>query len=253
VGVQKEAIEKLTRLQALDSQIRKMKAELEEKPRLMGAERKQLDDARAALAEAERKAKDAQKAADRKELDVRTKEDAIKKLDGQLNAATSNKVYGDLLLNIKSQRMDIEKMEEAILGMMDEVEALEGDVERARVVLRNAEEEFKEAEKVLRAQSKEIEERLAQKQGIRDLLAKEVDPEVLVVYDRVREARKGVGITAVDVDAEGSHFCSSCQINITLQDINVAMGGDRIVQCKSCNRILYVASLPEKPEGDGDA
>ena len=55
VGVLKEAIEKLTRLQALDSQIRKLRSELEEKPRLMGAEKKQLDDARAALADAERR------------------------------------------------------------------------------------------------------------------------------------------------------------------------------------------------------
>jgi predicted nucleic acid-binding Zn-ribbon protein len=83
VGVVKDAIDRLTRLQALDSQIRKFKSELEEKPRLMGAEKKQLDDARAALVEAEKKARDAQKAADRKELDVRTKEDAIKKLEGK--------------------------------------------------------------------------------------------------------------------------------------------------------------------------
>jgi len=250
VGVVKDAIERLTRLQGLDSQIRKMKAELEEKPRLMGLERKQLEDARAALAEAERKARDAHKAADRKELDVRTKEEGVKKLEGQLNAATSNKVYSDLLLNIKSTRMDIEKLEESILGMMDEAEALEADVERARVVLRNAEEEFREAEKVLLAQAKEVEGRLSKKQAIRDVLAKEVEPDVLVVYDRVREARKGVGITAVEVDAEGSHFCSSCQINITLQDISVAMGGERVVQCKSCNRILYVGTPPAPEEGD---
>jgi predicted nucleic acid-binding Zn-ribbon protein len=252
VGALKEAIEKLTRLQALDTQVRKMKAELEEKPRLMGAERKTLDDAKAALAEAERKARDAQKSADRKELDVRTKEDAIKKLDAQLNMATSNKVYSDLLLNIKSARLDIEKLEEGILGIMDEVEALEADVEKARVVVRKAEEEFKEAEKVLKAQAKEVEERLGQKQAIRDVLAKEVEPEVLVVYERVREARKGIGITAVEVDAEGSHFCSSCQINVTLQDISVAMGGDKVVQCKSCNRILYVAQHESAPaEGAG--
>ena len=106
------------------------------------------------------------------------------------------------------------------------------------------------AEKVLQAEAKEVEGRLGQKQAIRDLLAKEVDPEVLSVYDRVREARKGVGITAVEADAEGSHFCSSCQINITLQDISVAMGGERVVQCKSCNRILYVETLPAKGEGE---
>jgi predicted nucleic acid-binding Zn-ribbon protein len=244
VAVLREAIEKVTRLQALDSQIRKLSEELTEKPKLVAAEKKAVEEARARLAEAERKVKDAHKNADRKELDVRTKEEAIKKLEGQLNGATSNKVYSELLLNIKSARMDIEKLEESILAMMDEAEALEADVEKVRVEVRKAEDEYKEAEKVLQAQAKEVEEKLGQKQGIRDLLAKEIDPEVLTVYDRVRGARKGVGITSVEVDAEGNHFCKLCQIEITLQDISVALGGAKVVQCKSCNRILWVETLP---------
>jgi predicted nucleic acid-binding Zn-ribbon protein len=244
VSALRDAIERITRLQALDSQIRKLREELAEKPKLIAVEKKALEDARARLAEAERKGKDAHKAADRKELDVRTKEDAIKKLEGQLNSATSNKVYSELLLNIKSARMDIEKLEESILAMMDDAEALEGDVEKARVEVRNAEEQYREAEKVLQAQAKEVEEKLALKQGMRDVLAKEIDAEVLTIYDRVREARKGIGITAVEVDAEGAHFCKSCQMEVTLQDINVALGGAKVVQCRSCNRILYVETLP---------
>ncbi len=251
MGALRDELDRVVRLQALDTQIRKLRAELEEKPKLIGMERKQLEDARARLAEAERKGKDAHKAADRKELDVRTKEDAIKKLEGQLNSATSNKVYSELLLSIKSARMDIEKLEESILGMMDEAEALEADVEKARVEVRDAEAQFQEADRVLQAQAKEVGERLAQKQGIRDLLAKEVDLEVLTLYDRVREARKGVGITAVEVDAEGSHFCVSCQMTVTLQDINVALGGTKPVQCRSCNRLLYVETLAAKEPEEG--
>lgn len=246
MGVLRDELERIVRLQVLDSQIRKLRAELEEKPKLIALERKQLEDAKARLAEAERRTRDAHKAADRKELDVRTREDSIKKLEGQLNSATSNKVYSELLLSIKSARMDIEKLEESILAMMDEAEALESEVEKARVELRNAEEEHREADRVLQGQAKEVEEKLGQKQGIRDLLATEVDPEVLTVYDRVREARKGVGVTAVEVDAEGSHFCSSCQMTVTLQDINVALGGAKLVQCRSCNRLLYVETLPAK-------
>lgn len=244
----REALEKVVRLQGLDEQIRRMRGELAEKPHLLARERKALEDARAALAEAENRVKDAHKAADRKELDVRTKEDAIKKLEGQLNQATSNKVYSELLLNIKSARMDIEKLEESILAMMDDTEALEAEAERARVQVRNVEEEHREAEKVLRGQAQEVEGKLAQKVAIRDALAREVDPEVLLVYDRVREARKGIGITSVEVDAEGSHFCVACQMEVTLQDVSVALGGAKLVQCRSCNRILHVETAPA---GDG--
>jgi predicted nucleic acid-binding Zn-ribbon protein len=249
VGALKEQIGMVGRLQNLDRQIARLRAEAEEKPRLVAEERRAVDEARARLAEAEHRVKEAHRAADRKELDVRTKEEAIQKLEGQLNTATSNKVYSELLLNIKSARMDVEKLEESILAMMDDAESLEADLERVRVEVREAEDAFRGAEKGLLAQAQEVEGRLAKKRGIRDLLAKEVDPEVLAVYERVREARKGVGIAGVDVDAEGSHFCTACQMTVTLQDISLAMAGNRLVQCRSCNRILAVEALPV-PEGD---
>ena len=244
MGALKDAIEKVMRLQVLDERIRRLREERDEKPRLLAHDRRRLEEARARLAEAERKAKDSQKSADRKELDVRTKEEGILKLEGQMNAATSNKVYSELLLNIRSARADIEKLEESILGIMDETEALEAEAEKVRVEVRDAEEEFREAEKVVAVQVQAVEEVLGKKTGIRNLLATGVDPEVLALYDRVREARKGVGITRVEVDGEGTHFCRSCQMEVNMQDISVATAGNRIVQCQSCNRILFLGDEP---------
>jgi len=235
------------RLQALDERIRRFREELAEKPRLLALDRRSVEEARARLAEAERKVIEAHKAADRRELDVRTKEAQILKVEGQLNSATSNKVYSELLLNIRSARADIEKIEEAILGLMDDAEALEAEAEKARVVLRNAEEELREAERVVGAQVTVVEEALGKKVGIRDLLAQEVEPEVLALYDRVREARKGIGITRVEVDGEGTHYCRTCQMEVTLQDISTAMAGNKIVQCRSCNRILFLGDEPPPP------
>jgi len=248
VGVVRDAVEKVMRLQALDDRIRRFREELAEKPRLLAHDRKVVEEARARLGEAEKKVLEAHKSADRKELDVRTREDAIKKLEGQLNTATSNRVYSELLLSIRGAQADIEKLEEAILGQMDDAEALEAAAERARVEVRNAEEELGEAERAVAVQVREIEERLGKKVAIRDLLSTEVDPEVLAVYDRVREARKGVGVTAVEVDAEGTHFCRSCQMTVTVQDISVATAGNRLVQCRSCNRILFLGDEPPPPE-----
>ena len=244
MGAKREHLERLSRLQVLDDQVRRLEAEMNEKPLLVAHERKALDEARAKLAATEKASKDAHMAADRLELDVRTKEEAIKKLDGQLNTATSNKVYSELLLNIRSARADIEKIEEQILARMDDTEALEAEVEKARVVVRNAEDEFRESEKALLAQAKEIGDRLAQRRGMRDLLAKEIDPEVLAVYERVRVSRKGIGIAMLTVDRDGSHFCAACQMDVPIQEVSLALAGEKLVQCRSCNRILCVEALP---------
>jgi len=246
VGSKKEDLERLVRLQDLDHQVRKLAAEAEEKPRLVAHERKSLEEAKARLAEAEKAAKESHMAADRLELDVRTKEDAVKKLDGQLNTATSNKVYSELLLSIRGARADIEKMEEQILARMDDTEALEAVVEKARVVVRNAEDEFREAEKSLLAQAAEIQGRLDQRRAMREVLAKEIDRDVLAVYDRVREARRGTGIATITVDAEGEHFCAACQMTVPIQEVSQALAASKVVQCRSCNRILCVETLPAR-------
>lgn len=246
MGSKKEDLERLVRLQDLDHQVRKLAAEAEEKPRLVAHERKSLEEAKARLAEAEKAAKESHMAADRLELDVRTKEDAVKKLDGQLNTATSNKVYSELLLSIRGARADIEKMEEQILARMDDTEALEAVVEKARVVVRNAEDEFREAEKSLLAQAAEIQGRLDQRRAMREVLAKEIDRDVLAVYDRVREARRGTGIATITVDAEGEHFCAACQMTVPIQEVSQALAASKVVQCRSCNRILCVETLPAR-------
>ena len=246
MGSKKESLERLVRLQEMDRGVRKLAAEAEEKPRLVAHERKGVEIAKARLAEAEKAAKESHLAGDRLELDIRTKEEAIKKLDGQLNTATSNKVYSELLLSIRSARADIEKIEEQVLARMDDTEALEAVVEKARVEVRAAEDAFREAEKVLLAEAKGLEERLQRERALRDCLAKEVEPEVLAVYDRVREARKGIGIATITVDAEGAHFCAACQMTVPIQEVALALAADKLVQCRSCNRILCVETLPAR-------
>ncbi|MHC4922533.1 MAG: zinc ribbon domain-containing protein [Planctomycetota bacterium] len=240
----KESVEKLSRLQGMDSQIRRMKMELDEKPKLLAHERQMMDEAKARLAAAEARVLESHKAADRKDLEIGTRKENILKLEGQLNTATSNKVYSDLLLSIRGHKADIEKIEEDILILMDETEALEADVERVRMEVRNAEEEFNEAEKRMKAECDVVQGDLDKKQGVRDLLASEVDAEALDIYDKVRGSRAGIGITGLEVDREGTHFCKACQMNVNLQDVNVALRGKTIVQCRSCDRILFVESLP---------
>ncbi len=243
----KESLSSLARLQELDLQLRKLHAEADEKPGLIAHERRLLDEARAALAAAETRARDAHKAADRKELDLRSKEAEIGRLEGQLNSATSNKVYSDLLLSIRGHEAEKGKIEETILAVMDEAEELDAAVDRVRAEARRAEDEFRAAEQVVKAQEAELRERIRQKELVRTALAQEVSAEVLDVYDRIRAIRAGVGLTRVETDGSGEeHFCAACQMQVTLQDVSLALRAEKPVQCKSCQRILHVETIPTR-------
>jgi predicted nucleic acid-binding Zn-ribbon protein len=227
----------------MDLALRRLQAEADEKPAMIAHEKVLLDQAKARLAMAETAAKEAQKAADRKELDLRTKEAEGLKYEGQLNGATSNKVYSDLLLAIGSVKADIGRMEEGILVAMDLFEEREAEVEKVRAEVRVIEGEYKEAEKRLAAQAAELQEKVDHKKRLRDALAREIDANVLAVYDRVRAIRKGVGMAEVETDGE-THYCTACQMEVNLQDVSMAIRGEKIIQCRSCQRVLFIESAP---------
>jgi len=235
----RDSIPRLLNLMVVDARILEIRKEREEKPAALARERKTVEAARARTAEAEARLKEAQKVAGRRDLDLKSKEADIKKLDGQLNAATSNKVYSELLLSIRAHRADVEKIEEQLLGAMDETEALEQAVEKARVEQRKEEAVLRAAEKEVHAAVAVLDARLAEEDATRRGIVAAVDADILAVYERIRPARKGVAMAGV-VDG----YCRACQMEITIQDITRVMGGERLIQCKSCNRILYMDTVP---------
>jgi uncharacterized protein len=62
-----------------------------------------------------------------------------------------------------------------------------------------------------------------------------VDPRILSQYDRVRNARAGLGI----VPAVGGR-CKGCNMMIPPQQFNELQRGDTLHSCPTCNRILFV-------------
>ena len=65
-----------------------------------------------------------------------------------------------------------------------------------------------------------------------------LSPSWLGTYDRVLGNR---GVPAVVQVVE--QYCQGCQMHITIHDVTRAWKGAEVVQCRSCGRILYAATL----------
>jgi predicted nucleic acid-binding Zn-ribbon protein len=65
------------------------------------------------------------------------------------------------------------------------------------------------------------------------------------VYERVHEAL-GASVVAQVVDG----FCQGCYMQVTTQEIALILKAERLRQCKTCQRILYVPN-PEALIGGG--
>ena len=69
----------------------------------------------------------------------------------------------------------------------------------------------------------------------RDARAAAIPAEVMTVYDKVVLAR---GASAVAPVTEG--YCQGCYMTVTTQDVALILKGNKLQQCKTCQRILYV-------------
>jgi hypothetical protein len=114
--------------------------------------------------------------------------------------------------------------------------------------------DIKQAESVLTAQQKEIdaektelaeelaavEAALKQATESRAALLAALDTRLLGLYEQVSKARKGVAISMATRDG----LCSVCHVRLRPQVFQLVRQNDSIIQCDSCQRILYYIPPP---------
>ena len=172
---------------------------------------------------------------DKTDQEIRSKEDKIKKLEIQLNTAKSNDEFQVLRDQITKLKEEVGECEEKRLELLSKIEQLQEELKRL-------EEESKEAQTDLRIAENETTEEVAQiNQRLNELELKRknvkeaVDHKYLAQYDRVLERHRDRALVAVE-----GNICQGCYMSVTPQMINMLILGEEIVQCKSCQRILYM-------------
>src|SRR5437667_124157 len=68
----------------------------------------------------------------------------------------------------------------------------------------------------------------------RSELVRNIDPQVLAVYDLVSRRRNGIGVAEARAG-----ICTICHVRLRPQVFNNIRRNDSIIQCDSCQRILY--------------
>lgn len=232
----KDELAKLIQIQTLDTQLVSLKQQaLEEKPALIAQLKQQFDAKKDAL----KKAEDQLKAALLKKKDRETRlggeEEGIKKSTAQLYQLKTNKEYKAKLNEIESLKGNISLLEEEILKVMDEVSAVEKDVEREKKVLQVIEAEFRQKEAVLK---KEIDELTAQIRVITDkkkALIPHVDKKIAALYEDLVVNCGGLAVVTVR-----DNSCGGCYMRVTHQHINQVRMYEELIRCSSCSRIMYL-------------
>lgn len=229
-------IKKLLEVQKVDSVVARIKRDLDSLPveearRSESVRRAKVahEAARAALVESQVRSRE-------NETSIKGADEEMKKLEGRLNVVKNNAEYQATLLQIEAVRKERDGLEEEGLTFLDGLEGKRLAVTQCGERLASEEQtfaEFMEKAAVLRA---EREAELVGASEGRDDLTEGVPKELLDLYETFFAKRDGLAVCPVE-----GEVCTGCYMSVSPNDMARLLGAMSIVQCGSCQRLLYLA------------
>jgi len=238
-------LERLIRLQQLDTTIDEARRETAAHPQRLADAEARLDEATQALDAAKHRLKTSQDTRRDLEKEAAVFQGRLTKFKEQLSAVKTNREYTAMQHEIVMAQDSVRGFEDQILELLVLADELDTAVKATDAALTQERgqvaKERVAREQATSAMSPEI-EALLQK---RTLVVAEMSREALALFDFVSRSRKG----SVVAETRDGH-CTACHVRLRPQMYNEVLRGDRLIQCESCSRILFV--LPPKaavPEG----
>ena len=162
----------------------------------------------------------------------------------QLMAVKTNKEYTAMQHEIATAEADVQRHEDTILEHMLELDDLAAAVTTAKQALSASRKEIEKSTAVLMAERDDLEHTLGRTATEHDTLLETIGAEAQALFNRIAKQRNGIAV----VEARDG-LCSLCNVRLRPQVFNHILQNTELVQCDSCNRILYHAPN-SKPAAD---
>jgi predicted nucleic acid-binding Zn-ribbon protein len=191
-----------------------------------------LDDKKRRRQQAHAQRLEAAKRADAVQLKIEEAEEKIGQLEVQLNTLSN---IERVRASIAGHQADIAKWEDEALGALQKVDELSAEERRLDEEVREAEQDLEAVRKDVASEREKHQDRLAMLSHQSQTLRRQIEPEVLAVYDRLAGGRRSNPLAVVR-----GRVCQGCHSQVTPQTINALMRDSKIVYCHSCGRMLML-------------
>jgi predicted nucleic acid-binding Zn-ribbon protein len=224
----------LYKLQQLDLELQRKQQELSEVEHQL-SDNKALVVSESKLASHKEQLEDARRKQKSSEWELEDIQEKVRQIDSKLysGATKDPKELVNLEKEVRGLKSQIRPKEDALLGLMSQVEEIEANVKTTIEEIERLKREWEQRQETFGQRKSEIEALLARLKGDRSVLAQQIDSEALNTYERIRLAR---GQAVVKVE-RGK--CQGCHIAVPTSQWQKAKAGD-LIQCNSCSRILYL-------------
>jgi len=232
-------LERLITLQKLDSAAEAARRKLAAEPEHEKALDARLEAARQRVAAAKERLAENKTARTAIEKEVAVHQGRLSKYREQAMAVKTNVEYHAIQHEIAHAQGEIKNHEDKMLERMLEADDLAAALKKAEADLA-AEQKMIEADrKAVTAEHGEMEASLARITAERAAVVGALDKQVLLTFEQVSKKRNGVAVAEA---RDG--VCTICHVRLRPQVFNTVRRNEEIVQCDSCNRILYFVPIP---------
>ena len=224
----------LYKLQQLDLELQKKQQELNEVENQL-SDNKALVIAESKVASQKEQLEDATRKQKSSEWELDDLQEKVRQIESKLYSGTTKdpKELVNLEKEVKGLKGQIRTKEDALLGLMSQVEETEAKVKITAEDLKQLKREWDQRQETFRPRKSEIETVLAKLRGDRNRLVQQIDSEAFNIYERIRLTR---GQAVVKVERGR---CLGCHITVPTSQWQKAKAGD-LIQCNNCSRILYL-------------
>jgi predicted nucleic acid-binding Zn-ribbon protein len=241
-------LERVIALQQLDTTAESARRRLADEPERDKALTARLDLAREQQASAKTRLADNQTARRNIEKDVAMHQGRLSKFREQAMAVKTNQEYHAIQKEISFAQGEIKTLEDKILEQMLEADELTGALKKADLQLTGEQKAIETAQREMTAEHGELEASLARIAGERAALIAGLSPQLLLTFEQVSRKRNGVAVAEA---RDG--ICTICHVRLRPQIFNTVRRNEQIVQCDSCNRILYFVPAAAASAAPSDA
>jgi predicted nucleic acid-binding Zn-ribbon protein len=224
----------LYKLQQVDLELQKKQQELNEVENQL-SDNKALVIAESKVVSQKEQLEDAKRRQKSSEWELEDLQEKVRKIENKLYSGTTKdpKELVNLEKEVKGLKNQIRTKEDALLGLMSQVEEMETKVKTTTEELERLKREWEKRQETFRPRKSEIEAVLAKLGRDRNGLAQQIDSEAFNIYERIR-LTKGQAVVKVEMGK-----CQGCHITVSTSQWQKVKAGD-LIQCNSCSRILYL-------------
>ena len=135
-------------------------------------------------------------------------------------------------LEVQSLKAQQEAMEEKVLAMLEDIDPARAGVSEIEIDIERINKARSELESSIKQQWKTIDAELARKEERKQEALRPVDPELLELYEKLREIKEGVAVAAYD-----HGVCGGCHLTLSPAEQEEAFDAE-LPRCVHCRRIL---------------